>query len=118
MRTALKAEKVLDESLWGKQSRLVWAGRYHDGNEMARILSDADTKSLPRPLVETVRPRHTGEVTMNEAQPKIYLVEYPSSLDDRNYIARISGGLQPNCAASASEIRNPAYSQEEGRAVE
>ena len=61
MRTALKAEKVLDESLWGKESRLVWAGRYHDGSEMARILSDADTKSLPRSLVETVRPRHTGE---------------------------------------------------------
>ena len=86
----MKTEKVLDESLWGKESRLVWAGRYHDGSEMARILSDADTKSLPRPLVETVRPRHTGEVTMNEVQPKIYLVEYPSSLDDRNYIARIS----------------------------
>ena len=51
MRIALKTEKVLDESLWGKQSRLVLAGRYHDGSEMARILSDADTKSLPRPLV-------------------------------------------------------------------
>ena len=52
---AWKTEKVLDESVWGKQSRLVLAGRYHDGSERARILSDADTKSLPRPLVETVR---------------------------------------------------------------
>jgi hypothetical protein len=52
MRIALKTEKVLDGSLWGKQQyRLVLAGRYHDGSEMARILSDADTKSLPRPLV-------------------------------------------------------------------
>jgi hypothetical protein len=37
--------------LVGKQSGLVLAGRYHDGSEMARILSDADTKALPRPLV-------------------------------------------------------------------
>ena len=36
---------------WGKQSGLVLAGHYHDGSEMAHILSDADTKALPRALV-------------------------------------------------------------------
>jgi hypothetical protein len=35
----------------GKQPWSFLAGRCHDGSEMARILSDSDTKSLPRPLV-------------------------------------------------------------------
>jgi hypothetical protein len=47
MRIALKREKVLDKKWWRKQPGLVLAGRYHDGSETARILSDGDKKALP-----------------------------------------------------------------------
>jgi hypothetical protein len=49
---------------------------------------------------------------MNEVQAKIYLVKHPSSLDDKNYIARIS---EFEYAGQWIQIKNPAYSQKEVR---
>src|SRR5688572_27121687 len=42
------------------QPRHVLEGRCHDGSERARILSDLDTKSLPRPPSRPVRPRSSA----------------------------------------------------------
>ena len=70
----------------GSSLDLVWRGHYHDGSEMARILSDADTKSLPRPLVKTVRLRHPGGSDYERSASKKYPVKYPSISDDRNLL--------------------------------
>lgn len=76
-RIALKAEKVLDESLWGKQSRDVLAGRYHDGSEMARILSDADTKSLPDLPLDRPAKADVHEINYKETVSKTLLGRTP-----------------------------------------
>ena len=61
------------------QSRLVLAGRYHDGSEKPRILSDVDTKSLPDLPLDRPAKADIRRITIRKVQTKHYLAEHPSS---------------------------------------